>query len=743
MGQTALQNQVTTIVDCPSNLPTAHSTACAAQSKGNDSISETVVQLQLGSAAAAEQQPDSATLALIDHVSAEAAQASGVSWQAVVEQVLTSADLDQLITRLQTSPPFIQSITQQLFQHLINQYRQQVAIAVAADGLSAVDLNQPHLRLQTSRKASEQQASGTRSQQLDIVIDAAVVQTYLCGSLTNFFEHSRFRQAFKRFITSHLVAWIMEDVDISALDRETAAIAVQQHLRQTIPHWADKIERLGTIYSVDITQMVIDSLNLQQCLLKRLEALMGLRLRPEITLDNALDLPNVAPIPTSIPIASSIRAQLRPDLWQRDSDLAVFQYRSKSNPANYIEHYITDPGDIALLPWEAAEQIINKFGFDTVKLQMIFAARAMDQDEPWSSTFCLRATDIVQLLGWDRNHNTSLPEKRNTIASAAHALSCLLVKSVWIEGRGKRRVDASTPVGRMWDVLVDPHGQIDWVTGKIERPDEVYVTVTPGLWTKHFLNRAGHKAKAALHQFGYLARDILQIDPYHHEMALRLAIQLTLDARVRVHNQHPYNYQVVALLKEVMPAAEISRALEDKYKARDLKNRWNRALTLLVSLGWQIEYDPHTYPDWLQPNSTAARPSDWRRIKIIERLLQAHLVIRPPQPIPQLLAQVKSPPHRLKGAKARSLPATQPNTSQASRRSKTAALRDITGDEVREGRKARGWSRKELGGFLGVSADYVGKLERGDRVITPPLHKRLCKLLSLSQSSAVAKQRVP
>ncbi|MGF1536315.1 MAG: multiprotein-bridging factor 1 family protein [Elainellaceae cyanobacterium] len=694
MGRAALQQQRIVGSKCRRN-------PCDRPEDSSQSSSETVIQLQLQSDAEANTNPQTAATG----IGGINSPTPGQSWDTVVNQVITSADLDQLINRLQRSPLFAQAITQQLFQHVVALYRQKVAEAIAAEGVSAVNLDQPHFNLQSAKSQG--------SPQLDIVIDDEAVQAYLGESLTSFFEHPRFKRAFAQFFGAHLVAWAMDDLGLAQLDADSAAV-IRPYLQHNGDRLSAKIDLLGQIYARDIIQMIIDSLNLPNCSLTRLEALMGLKLRPEATLDDLLDLPRAAPIPTSIPIASSIQAQLRPDLWQRNDDLAVFQYRSKSNPANTIEHYITNPGDIALLPWEAAEQIINKFGFDTVKLQMIFAARAMDQDEPWNSTFRLKATDIVQLLGWDRNHNTSLPEKRNTIASAAHALSCLLVKSVWIEGRGKRRVDASTPVGRMWDVLVDPHGQIDWVTGKIERPEEVYITVTPGLWTKHFLNRAGQKAKAALHQFGYLARDILQIDPYHHEMALRLAIQLTLDARVRVHNQNPYEYQVVNLLKEVMPAAEISRALDDKYKARDLKNRWNRALTLLVSLGWQIEYDDQTYPEWLQPNSKARRPSDWRRVKIIERLLQAHLVIRPPQPIPQLLAQVKSP---------QKLRSRRPQPALPSR--------EITADEVREGRLNRGWSRKELGGFLGVSADYVGKLERGDRIITPPLQKRLRKLLGL------------
>ena len=389
----------------------------------------------------------------------------------------------------------------------------------------------------------------------------------------------------------------------------------------------------------------------------------------------------------------------------------MFQHRSKNNPNNYIEHYITNPGDIALLPWEAADQIINKFGFDTVKLQLIFAAQTMEEDEPWSRAFTLKASDIIHLLGWDRNHNTSLSEKRNAVASTAFALSCLLVKSVWIEGRGRKQIDASTPIGRMSDVLIDPHGQMDWVTGKIEKPEEVYITVSPGLWTKHFLNRAGSKAKEALHQFGYLAKDILKIDPYHNEMALRLAIQLTLDARIRARNENPYAYRVLNLLEEVLPKTEIEKALEDKYKARDLRNRWDNALKLLSSLGWQIEFDPVTYAGWLQPNGSGGKPEDWRKVKVIDRLFQANLTIKPPHPVPGLLAKIKEP--------------KRPKQIAA------APVDKLTGEQVRQGREKLSWNRKELGGFLDLSADYIGKLERGDREITPELETRLRKLLHL------------
>jgi DNA-binding XRE family transcriptional regulator len=632
-------------------------------------------------------------------------------WSKRVREILTPEFLDQLALVLQSRSTLPERVMLHLFEHLLKVYKHKVEVTIQTEGLDAIDTSLAHFKLIHDRK------KGSRT--LDLVFNDEKIQAYLRQSLREFFSHAGLWAEFAKAIGANWVVWAIENLEKTEAPVDATSSAEMQQIvidyltQPNDPIVQERIEFLGQIYCQDISTKIIEGFHLPTCGLKEIEKLLGLKQRPPSGAERSLDLNPIAVLPTAIPIASSIRAQLRPDLWQRSPDqLAVFQHRSKSNPGNYIEHYITNPGDIALLPWEAAEQIINKFGFDTVKLQLIFAARTMEEDEPWKSTFTVRATDIVHLLGWDRNHSTSLPEKRNAIASTAYALSCLLVKSVWIEGQGRKPVDASTPIGRMWDVLIDAHGQFDWVTGKIDKPDEVYITVSPGLWTKHFLNRAGSKAKEALHQFGYLAKDILKIDPYHNEMALRLAIQLTLDARVRVRNQNPYDYRVSSLLEEVLAKSEIEKALQDKHKARDLKNRWNNALRLLKTLGWQIEFDPVTYPAWLQPESQAVKPEDWRKIKVLDRLLQAKLTIKPPHPIPDLLTKIKEP----KKPKA-----IEPTPHYA----------ELTGEQIQQGREAIGWSRKELGGFLNLSADYIGKIERGDRMITPELETSLRKLLHL------------
>ena len=418
----------------------------------------------------------------------------------------------------------------------------------------------------------------------------------------------------------------------------------------------------------------------------------------------------ILPIPTFAACASAVSAQLRKDLWSKDKKgFAYFKHQAKGNPKNYIEHYISSPGDIELLPLEQAEQIIDKFGFNTVKLHLIFAAHTMNQDRPWDSKFSLKASDVIKYLGWDKRTDLPVHQKLNEIAKTAFVLDCLLVKSVWVEGRNKKGgINASTPTGRMWNVVVDPRGEQN-LEGKIEQPKEVYITVQPGLIFYSFLNKAGSKLKEALYQFGYLAQSILRIDPYHDELALRLAIHLTIESRVHTSGK----YQVETLLKHLLPHAKIDKARSDTRRGYDLKQRWDNALKLLKKLSWQIHFD-ESYPSWLQPGSKLKKPADARKMKIIEWLLNAKITIQPPQPIPELLAtKVK-----LK------LPSSK-------QKKKIIAVTGITSDQIRKGRNAKGWSQRKLAGWLGVTQTLVGYWEKGKRTPSEEMEIKLRQILKI------------
>jgi DNA-binding transcriptional regulator YiaG len=406
-------------------------------------------------------------------------------------------------------------------------------------------------------------------------------------------------------------------------------------------------------------------------------------------------------IPTSVAMVSSIYAQLRKDLWQKDQNgLGYFLHRAKGNPNNYVEHYISSPGDVEILPWEQAEQIIDKFGFTTVKLHLLFAAHTMSQAEPWRSGFVLKGTSILKELGWDKRTDLPLHTKLNEIAKAAFILDCLLVRTVWVEGRGKQgRLDASTPTGRMWTVVIDSHGQLD-VDGKISHPEEIYFGVQPGMIFERFLNRAGSKLREALYQFGYLAQEVLKIDPYHDELALRLAIHMTMDSRI-----HPSGkYQVGTLLETIMPKAIIDNARKDSRRAFDLKKRWDKALLLLMQLDWSVEFD-ESYLEAIRPNHKGRNPKGY-----FETLLAAGITIKPKAPIPELIS-AKTEPKRIQ-------PKIKPPPT-------------LTGEQIRQAREGKKWNQRKLAGWMGVSQSLVNHWEKGKRTPSPDQEARLRLVLNI------------
>lgn len=417
----------------------------------------------------------------------------------------------------------------------------------------------------------------------------------------------------------------------------------------------------------------------------------------------------IVPVPSSAVMFSSMEAYTRKELWQKDTEgMAYLQHRAKGNPNNYIEHYICSPGDITMLPWNEAQQIIDKFGFTTAKLHLIFAAHAMNQENPWRNTFNLKASDIIQEFGWDKNHEKPKPEKLLEIASTAFALDCLLVKTVWVEGKNnKGEIIGSVPIGRMWNVQIQVSGQLN-LEGKINNPDEVYITIQPGLWTQDFLNRAGAKSREALYQFGYLAQQVLKIDPYHDELALRLAIYLTLDSRVRLDGK----YRVIELLETAFPKTVIDKARSDFRRAYDLKQRWDSAIKLLLKLGWQVVFDRETYPKWLKPDSKDKKPKGY-----LKKLLDAKLTIKPPAPIPELIASKAKPKRKPLQSKAK---VTSPPQNTC-----------VTGSQIREARTAKGWAQAKLAGFLGVSQKLISLIERGERTVNPELAVQIQTLLDI------------
>lgn len=427
----------------------------------------------------------------------------------------------------------------------------------------------------------------------------------------------------------------------------------------------------------------------------------------------------VTPVATGSPMLSSTQALLRPDLWQPLGD-NVPTYRRDFSQERRIEHYITtsDPKSrtVEALAGDAAWQIVQQFGLATAFLHLVFAAYATAQAEPWRGPFELQGSDLLVTLGLDKRTDIPRADKLREVVRQARLLDALGVWVVWRE----RNNDRSVQMSRMWDVAVKVTGPE--APGEQVTPTEVILTVRPGLWTAQFLNGAGAQAGTALRQFGYLAQQTLRIDPYHQELAAKLAVYLTLMSRLRS------TYQVQHLLEALEPAAVLQAAAADRRRRYELKQHWDEALLTLHAQGWQLVFDDTTYPlvlrpSWALPADTPAHlrqlPTDYWRL-----FLAGTLTFLPPEPIPRLLAAVGATDRPPSQAAPPPVPLALP-----------PRLPPLTGSAARAGRRAKGWSQQELARQLGKSQQWVALIEQDKRTIQPQDQATLRTLLPLEPES--------
>jgi DNA-binding XRE family transcriptional regulator len=419
-------------------------------------------------------------------------------------------------------------------------------------------------------------------------------------------------------------------------------------------------------------------------------------------------------LPAALPMKTSTLCQLRDDFWQQDNSNGIAYYRQEShtNSNNYIEHYISSSEDIQVLPWDSARQIIDKFGFNTVLLQLLFAAHAVKCPQPWKSEFSLSGRDIIRELGWENRTDISLQSKLLELANISFALDCLLIKAVWEDPnrkKGKKRVTIDT--SRMWNVRVQMTGQMD-LEGNVPNPEDLHITVRPGMWTKGFIDGGTH-SQDALYQFGYLAQDVLKMNPYQNELALRLAIHLTLDTHVERINE----YRVRDLLEIAFPKYKIELASKDKDRNYKLKQQWDRAIVKLIELGWVIEFDDDSYPPEIRPNSDTKK----NQRGYLEKLLDARIYIRSMFPHKADLschildrAVLDSPP-----------PLIEARSSSKLKTFKTQVKVSVPNLDLRAAREAKGLTQRQLAAELEVSQSLVAQWERGNRSID---EKNLAKL---------------
>jgi len=420
-----------------------------------------------------------------------------------------------------------------------------------------------------------------------------------------------------------------------------------------------RLVQLESFHAQRIAEQIVQSLNLDQqpfATLKRMLRLGTETPRIVSTGDvEAIASGPIAEIPSEFPVVSQEDAEgtlhfsdrLQTDLWDTDlRNVAFLRYQSRHNRNAYLEHYLTQPTDLPYLPWEMAEQILQKFGLSALRLHLLFCAQAMQQIHPWQDNFLLDLEEILPMLDGHRPSRIGLAGRQNQLAGLAYALSCLLVKVIWGD---TATAPVQTPVAKLWDILIEPQGTLDWSSGRIEQPDSVIVLVRPGLWTEGMLRRSGDRLIAVLHTFGRMATLLLERQALTNDLALRLLVHLMLDTRLQASSSHPHEYEVRHLLTvgqaDTQPIGDLTLS-----EAQGLFDQWQQTLELLVELGWQPRpggvsgvHSPNPsqfylspFPRWLDPSQDIRKPKGW-----VGNWLDQRLALYPP------LEAIAPEPHRV------------------------------------------------------------------------------------------------
>ena len=389
---------------------------------------------------------------------------------------------------------------------------------------------------------------------------------------------------------------------------------------------------------------------------------------------------------SGIPVLTGLDSILNQEKWHKEkhTDLARYEHYGRRNSDNRISHYISDPNDLKLLPFNEAVQIIDKFGIDTAKLHLIFSIHASKEQRPWESIFRLQGTQLIKDLNYDKRNDFKKSELLREIAKAAWALGSLVVKAEWEEKRGKK-ILANVKISRLWNVAIQIVGQKDF-DGNISEPEEIYLDVTPGLWTQSFLNQWGADSRSALYHYSYVSQRIMSMSAYPSDLALRIAMRQSI---------MPYRTSAITVqqfLIENMKGAEnkITQARKDSKYAYELKQQWNNALISLETAGFELSYDDNSYPLCLRKESQENNPKGY-----FEQLMKAKIKIIPPkQQSRKVIVPKRSPKISLKQEKK------------------------ITGFDIRKAREEAKIKANALAKYMKKSRAWLSQKETGKRSLT-------------------------
>jgi DNA-binding transcriptional regulator YiaG len=557
---------------------------------------------------------------------------------------------------------------------------------------------------------------------------AQIVQS-IQSWLTQVFEQNALWNLISAEVWASVLVWTVQDLDLSVGESTLESLAEEPfRLKLWLECFDPEASELRPVYQCteaywidQIRTQILQAIEIDQLSSTALEQFLGLA-----TLEkNLVAIPKLPPFQTIAhppwisrldpAVSNAAKVTSAPNPYFQDSaqELPLRPIDSEQPPL-YLEHYLTRPQDLAVLPWELLTQLKQKFGLAILQLQFLWTAHAMAQPQPRNSAFTLKISDIREQLDWQISLGTDPPDPLELVTQ----LSNLKVSSIWMIDPRSSQVEAFSLNGSPWEVLSDIRGNLDWTTGQLTRPEQVYVTIRPGLWVSRLLELGGLPVENAFRVLGQLALTLLRHGYCKEPLVLSLLIYLMFrEALLSDPDQRPVE-SVRDLLTAALPYPSDAAWTIQSESALTLLKVWHRALEALLVLDWRpsegklscrySDFYGSSCPNWLLHASP--KPEDW-----VDQWLALPILLQPP-----LVNRM--------GTSTRQIP------SQISRESSNPVrLRfdRLTGSEVRSARKALRLTQSQLADALHVHQSLIAKIEAGRRSVSDDLEQSLRKVLAL------------
>lgn len=423
---------------------------------------------------------------------------------------------------------------------------------------------------------------------------------------------------------------------------------------------------------------------------------------------------------TSFPESAKFSHLLTVPLWQAiqptlPSDLpsSPAPDREATLDIQSFEYLLTHRHDTETLPWRITAHLLSNFHPTVAQIHLIGTAYTTHHSS-WDTPLTLKASQMVQQRYFTQPNGTLESPSYALLLQSLQTLTDFDLSCLWLHSEQTAQTPAVIFRGKLWDMLLEPHGHLDWISNPDIALSELYITLRPSLWVTRFLNQSNEYGTVALIQFSTIAKALVQQGRLDDIPFLRLLCHLFLNPSPTVVGS------VETLLQAAFCEKSLNSLLAEYDAPQRLWNWWNTAVSSLGQLGWcsfqtkttlsTVNCYLNPVPGWLDPYRKLSKPANWATVwlqQLVTWLLPTQHTPTHPAPSPQ------------------PSPGLQDNL-------RLRQFNRLTGSEIRAARKARQWTQVQLAQALDVHPSLIAKIETGQRSISNTMDSALRKLLQLN-----------